>query len=243
MSDELILVRISRAEAILRAQACPSVTPESFAPASWGDQAVAVSEGGRGSAWFIHRDFGTDWVLRHYRRGGLVGRLIARRYMFSGLERTRAFRELRLLHILKAEGLPVPTPLAAYIYQPVPMAYEAAILIERIPDAVPWPSAESRSECHLWQKIGRTIRQFHNAGLYHADLNCDNVMVAGDDIYLIDFDKCQIRPVSSQVMPRWMTSNLKRLRRSVDKRLALLAAAERNELWQHLELAYLSESG
>lgn len=213
---------------------------DSFNPSWWGAQATAVGEGGRGSAWFLRRDVGADWVLRHYRRGGLVARIVAESYIFTGLEHTRAFRELRLLQDLKVRGLPVPAPVAAYIYQPNTMVYQAAILIERIPGAVPWPGAENRSQSPLWQKIGHTIRQFHNEGLYHADLNCDNVMVAGEDIYLIDFDKCQLRAVASQTPTDWMTSNLERLKRSVDKRLDDIPENPRNELWRQLEEGYFS---
>ena len=47
--------------------------PALFDPAHWPGAPHAVR--GRGAALFISHA-GQDWVLRHYRRGGLVGRLL-----------------------------------------------------------------------------------------------------------------------------------------------------------------------
>ena len=59
--------------------------------------------GGRGTVAFV-RDGERRWVLRHYRRGGLVARLLDDRYLWTGADRTRAFREWRLLRELRAAG-------------------------------------------------------------------------------------------------------------------------------------------
>src|SRR5690606_2432801 len=57
-------------------------------PGEWlfdaGDErlyAKPVGAGGRQAAWFVQGDFGRA-VLRRYRRGGLVARLIADRYLW-----------------------------------------------------------------------------------------------------------------------------------------------------------------
>lgn len=158
--------------------------------------------------------------------------------MFTGLENTRAFKEFRLLHELKSLGLPVPAPVAAYVRRRGFLVYSAAILIERIPNSVPWPNATDKARAELWRKIGSVIRRFHDAGLYHADLNCDNVLVATGEVYLIDFDKCEIRlGVAGRKAP-WMESNLARLKRSVEKRLSDIAPPMRAELWESLKEGY-----
>ena len=51
--------------------------------------AVAVGQGGRQAAWFVQGEFGQG-VLRHYRRGGLIARLSADRYIWKGAAATRS---------------------------------------------------------------------------------------------------------------------------------------------------------
>ena len=52
-------------------------------------------------------------VLRHYRRGGALARLLGDRYWWQRAELTRPFAEFRLLQRLQAMRLPAPEPLAA----------------------------------------------------------------------------------------------------------------------------------
>lgn len=95
--------------------------------------AQPVSSGGRQAAWYVSGMFG-DAVLRQYRRGGLVARLVRQTYLWQGAERTRGFAELRVMAALHARGLPVPRPLAASYRRKAGLFYEAAILTQRIPD-------------------------------------------------------------------------------------------------------------
>src|SRR4029453_11025308 len=53
------------------------------------------------------------WVLRHYRRGGLIAKLSQDSYLWTGAARTRSFAEWRLLAELRRRGLRVPAPIAA----------------------------------------------------------------------------------------------------------------------------------
>jgi 3-deoxy-D-manno-octulosonic acid kinase len=70
-------------------------------------------------------------------------------------------------------------------------------------------------------------------------LNCDNILVAGDHIYLIDFDRCKLMPESdNHEDSAWKQRNLERLHRSVSKRCACLPPAQRESLWQSLLQAY-----
>ena len=47
-----------------------------------GRTAVAATTGGRGQVVFI-RDGSRHWVLRHYRRGGLIARWVADTYLWT----------------------------------------------------------------------------------------------------------------------------------------------------------------
>lgn len=192
--------------------------------------------GGRGGAWFVGSPIG-DVVLRQYRRGGLVSRISSHNYFFSGYNQTRSFAEFRLLKDLRELGLPVPEPLAALASQNSLLTYQASIIIQRIPNAVPLPEAKALPETSLWRQVGAMIRRFHDAGLYHSDLNCDNILVAGGELYLIDFDKCQLRETTLQSEP-WKGHNLSRLKRSVHKRCRHLPSATIDRLWLALSEGY-----
>ncbi|MBT8144580.1 MAG: 3-deoxy-D-manno-octulosonic acid kinase, partial [Gammaproteobacteria bacterium] len=105
-----------------------------FEPRYWENaNAVTGTAGGRGMVLFV--DSGHEqWVLRHYRRGGLMTPVMDDRYFWSGLQNTRAVREFRLLHDLHERGLPVPRPVAARVCRDG-LFYRADLLTVRIADA------------------------------------------------------------------------------------------------------------
>jgi len=183
--------------------------PALFTPPASATSAV----GGRGSAWILDR--GDDqWVLRHYRRGGVPGKLVRDRYLWIGLRLSRPCWEWRLLDSLYKEGLPVPQPVAARVVR-AGLFYRGDLITRRIPGAhsVAERVAAGRAAGIPWVAIGRCIRRFHQAGICHADLNAHNVLLdAADAIYLIDFDRGTRRESGA-----WASANLARLKRSLDK--------------------------
>lgn len=196
---------------------------------------IARSGAGRAGVYFI-RDGDCYWALRHYRRGGLIGKLIHDRYLWLGPERTRAFAEWRLLHALRELELPVPAPVAAR-YERGGMTYQADLITEAIPAAR--TLAESMAGVQLpeetWSRIGATIARFHRAGVHHADLNAHNILLGqGASVWLLDFDRGRIRERGA-----WEASVLKRLRRSLNKiknRHVNVNFTERD--WQSLSVGY-----
>jgi 3-deoxy-D-manno-octulosonic acid kinase len=86
------------------------VPEEWFERQHWVDHDAVVDQAlGRGTVLVVQRASET-WVLRHYHRGGMIARFIDDHYLWLGLERTRAFREWRLLDALRKLELPVPWP-------------------------------------------------------------------------------------------------------------------------------------
>lgn len=168
---------------------------------------------GRSKAHFL-RYAGQDMVLRHFHRGGLVGRINRDLYLRVWAERSRSFREFDLLCEMHAEGLPVPLPVAAQ-FIPLGPVYRADIITQRIPDAHPLQDilCEKALSSHLWKDIGAHVRTLHDHGVFHSDLNCRNIMLDADNgIWFIDFDKCEKRAMGS-----WTQANLDRLHRSFKK--------------------------
>ncbi|WP_447956821.1 3-deoxy-D-manno-octulosonic acid kinase [Vreelandella sp. EE7] len=191
--------------------------PALFDGDQWRRQGHVVGEApGRGSSLFL-RVGDEQWVLRPYRRGGLIARLSEKRYLWLGAERTRAFRELRLTAALYDQGLPVPRPIAAGVTRKG-ASYEAALITRRIPGARALASllAENTASEALLESVGAMIKRFHLAGLDHVDLNARNILIdAQHTPWLIDLDRCRLRPQG-----RWQASNLERLARSMAKFMA-----------------------
>lgn len=184
-----------------------------FDPSYWGSRGELDGVArGRGTTHFV-RSRDRRLVLRHYRRGGLISRLVADRYIWRGEEQTRPFAEWSITYRLHRAGLPVPAPIAAR-YVRDGRVYRGDIITERL------PAVGSLAECLglgalsivTWISVGRCIRRFHDFGVCHADLNAHNVLLSEDTVYLIDFDRCQLRRAGL-----WRDANLVRLRRSLEK--------------------------
>ena len=172
---------------------------------------------GRGNTMFVG-NIPRQFVLRHYVRGGLIGKFVQDIYMFSGADRTRSFREWRLLDKLAANNLNVPRPAAAR-YCRRGTLYTADIITVRIPNVMPLSQYIAQHDCDesFWQSVGMAIQKFHEVGVYHADMNAYNLQIDGDgDLWMLDFDKGSLREPG-----RWQQETLSRLHRSLEKILRL----------------------
>ena len=224
--------------AFLRNENFESLGPLWFEPDYWGESLTPVGVGGRGGAWFV-RWGGEDIVLRHYYRGGFVAHLSKRRYVFTGFERSRSFREFWILAQLFKLNLPVPEPVGALTERVGTFRYQAAILVRRIPGAVAMLEHDSIADDLIWREVGETIGRFHAEGLDHVDLNCDNILVSDKGIYLIDFDRCKLRGQQSGIgVAGWQKRNLNRLKRSLEKRLDELPEGTLDSHWRSLLNGY-----
>ena len=76
------------------------------------DAAKASMAEGRGHAVFF-RYHEHEFVLKHYQRGGRMASLLGDKYIGLGCNKSRSFREWRLLKYMRENGLPVPSPVAA----------------------------------------------------------------------------------------------------------------------------------
>ncbi len=218
------------------------ITPESFTPEAW-THAEPVSgrlrSAGRGNTSYVG-NIPRQFVLRHFVRGGLVGRMVHDRYVFTGEDQTRSFMEWRLLAKLASNGLRVPRPAAAR-YVRDGLFYRADIITVRIPDVRPLSAVIAEQSCDVsfWQRVGAGISVFHQRGVLHADMNAYNLQIDKDgDLWMLDFDKGRIESPGS-----WQQRTLSRLHRSLDK-VRLLDPSVRFESsdWDALLEGYFSES-
>lgn len=218
------------------------VSARTFSAAGW--KAVrpvqsVLRSGGRGHTLIIG-DGSNEFVLRHFMRGGLLGRFVRDSYVWLGEDRTRAFEEWRLLYKLYQQGLPVPRPAVARFCRNGPV-YTADIITCRMPDinSLSIHLTEKPANEEFWASLGACIRRFHDAGVNHADLNAYNVQVAADNsIALLDFDRGRIMPAGA-----WQQKNLARLHRSLRKVSHLDPNVHYSEAnWQQLLEGYFQAS-
>jgi 3-deoxy-D-manno-octulosonic acid kinase len=189
-------------------------TPDWFERTWWeGQNAARIAGGGRGGVAFVDTPDGAC-VLRHYHRGGLVAPLLGDRYLWSGQYRSRGFAEFRLLAELCALGLPVPAPVAAR-YARRGLYYTADLITRAIEHAATLTDVihAGNLDDALARRVGALVARFHAAGVDHADLNAHNILVADEKLWLIDFDRGEIRRTGTA----WKLGNLARLKRSLLK--------------------------
>lgn len=211
--------------------------PRWFEAGYWRDQNRATTApGGRGGIVFAHTPFG-DWALRHYRRGGLLARAMGDRYLWNGAEHTRSFAEFRLLHGLVERGFDVSRPVAARFARRG-THYRADLITRFIPEAstLSWRVLHEGIDSATARRVGEAIARLHAAGVYHADLNAHNVLIDERKVWLIDFDRGELRTPQAT----WQQANLARLKRSLVKIGAARDgdAAFARDIWQPLMDAY-----
>ena len=218
------------------------ISEAAFTAKAWASATAvggSLRSAGRGNTLIVS-DGENEFVLRHYIRGGIPGRLIRDSYLWTGENETRSFAEFRLLTKLCKFGLPVPSPVAAS-YQRRGPVYRADLLTLRIPgiQSLADRIVERPGDRKFWRGVGSELHRFHAKGVDHADLNAYNVQIGDDDsVYLLDFDRGRLRDPGV-----WRQKNLARLHRSLQKIRRLdkrvnFSKAEWNELLE----GYFSES-
>ncbi|MCK4710290.1 MAG: 3-deoxy-D-manno-octulosonic acid kinase [Gammaproteobacteria bacterium] len=169
---------------------------------------------GRAEVVYFHLE-DQNFVLKHYYRGGLVASISKDQYFGFDIEKTRAFREWRLLKKMHALGLPVPEAVAARVVKSL-FSYRADLItreIEKVKTLAELLTVKA-IDTQMWEKIGACIKLFHQHDIYHADLNARNILLTmEEDIFLIDFDNSCFRNGADT----WKMANLKRLKRSLLK--------------------------
>jgi 3-deoxy-D-manno-octulosonic acid kinase len=160
-------------------------------------------------------------VVRRYSHGG-VFRFLTRDLYLLG---SRSFRELALTREVSASGIPTIHPLGAVHQRIFPFFYRAYLLSLEIPNAKDLGQYYQEAGRHTNQmnlprkrmiirEAGLTLRKFHDAGFFHADLQLKNLMVTDAEVVLIDFDRSFRKQTLS---PQERVRNLLRLNRSAEK--------------------------
>lgn len=180
----------------------------------WRSQdAITGCAKGRGVTWFVQGEL-AEYAIRHYYRGGLLGKVINDHFLYLGEKKLRNLQELQVLKHLAVHGVNVPKPIAARVVKSC-LSYQADIITQRIIGAKSLASMLSDDKiCEsTLHSVGQEIRKMHDVGVNHTDLNAHNILIdENKTVWIIDFDKC-----FQQSGDSWKQGNLERLKRSILK--------------------------
>lgn len=189
---------------------------EHFQPDYWRQTpGFEATEGGRGGSCVIEVT-GRRMLLRRYRRGGVVSKLASDQYLWLGQSLSRPWREWDILLRARDSGIPVPEPVAACTCRSG-LWYRAALITGFLDDTrmLTQRLRDGRLSRDNWYRLGLLVKQMHAAGIRHADLNSDNVLLdSSDNFYLVDFDRARVM----KQLDDWQWQPLLRFQRSLEKR-------------------------
>ena len=174
------------------------------------EEASIPHPGGRGGV----RDLPGGLVLRRCRRGGALGGLLGDRH----LSPKTAWDEMRISERLMKEGVGVAEVVGVRAERRG-FGWSLDVVTRRIEDAVPLRDLLPRAPA---AGVARAVRRMHDSGLWHADLNLQNILVTGDGgIRIIDLSGSRVKrplPMSARL------DNIARLYRSLVKQHLPVAA-------------------
>ncbi len=182
------------------------------------------SRGGRGQTLLFSKD-GRDLVLRHYKRGGLFGKLVSDCFFFFEPHSHRAYDEFVLLNRMLEMNLPVPKPvIAREICNGIVIVQD--IVIERLNGYtdLSYVIAERHLRHEEFTSIGRTLKCFFDNNILHTDLNIRNILINDTGkVCVIDFDKCFLVQLTNskkeEMISRLLRSFRKEVERNSDKKV------------------------
>ena len=125
------------------------------------------------------------FVLRPYRRGGLVRHLNERTYPGPG----RFQRELEVHRALWEAGLPTVEPMGC-AWRRHAWGVEG-LYITRWMAGDPWPRNWEGAD---WGELSRILKALSTWGCWAPDLNATNVFLAEGGIRVLDFDRATFQP-------------------------------------------------
>jgi serine/threonine protein kinase len=169
----------------------------------------------QGRAVNVVADFGgSAWVVRHYRRGGSVMKVLEDRYLRIGS--ARVLHELQVSEAARERGIPTPQFMAGAWYDHgifrrcdiatsyIPRSSDLAQII--------FEQATARGDAVL--RSAQLIRIIIKLGLLHRDLNLKNILIARSGAYIVDLDRCTL---VDRLTPEQVHGMRKRFLRSLAK--------------------------
>jgi 3-deoxy-D-manno-octulosonic acid kinase len=152
-----------------------------------------------------------EGILRTYHRGGLARHVLPDGYFFS----LRPLKEFLVHRRAYALGLAVPRPLGV-CWERRGGVLRGCIATQALPGPTLYAAiaGDPAGASDVLRATGQVVRQLHDAGIWHADLQVRNVLLTPEGPHLIDFDQAR---ATAGLDDRARARNLLRFRRSLDK--------------------------
>jgi hypothetical protein len=189
------------------------------------------ASGGRGAIARVASGAGPALLLKKYRHGGVLRAVLPDLFVGSG----RMLGDLAASERARGHGVPCAAVAGLVLVRGGGPLWSGYLLTEEIADAVTLDRAlgsfqegsgeplgtggasvgrSSAKARHLAEIAVRTVRRLHDAGVLHRDLNLRNLLVRGEEVFVIDLDGARIAesPTAAQRF-----ANLSRLDRSYVK--------------------------
>jgi 3-deoxy-D-manno-octulosonic acid kinase len=146
--------------------------------------------GGRLSICRVHLEDVGPVVVKHYRRGGLIGNLITQYYL--KVAKTRGQVEFEQMEHVRTMGVRAPEPVA-FAHRGL-LIYRAWLVTREVPHAqtmVAFSRKATDRIAGVMAKLEQQIGILVDNRVAHADFHPGNILVdSGERVYIIDFDKC-----------------------------------------------------
>jgi len=210
-----LLVR-GRVRAAVRRDLADALGPWLLSPVLAPPAGAEPIASGRGGAYRTALPGGVRAVVRPYRRGGWLARVVHETYLGW---RPRPLRELVATVEARRRGVAAVEVLAARVEGG--LAYRGALVTAEVAGAVSLidalrSAADPGARAALARSAGSVVATMHAAGVAHPDLNLGNLLArAGAVVAVVDLDRAALvaPPLGAPVRRR----NLRRLRRSLRK--------------------------
>ena len=200
LPEDFELLRAGRTTAVVRRSAKDRLLAIGVLDEAALEQTRAQGQalgGGRGGAVSVALDprSGERAVIRHFHRGGMLGRLLGDRYFSAA----RPLAEIGVSEAARAAGVSTPECLAAVIRGGFGFC-RCDLILREIPQAVSldqWllESPPPKRLPDVRKAVAATFAKLFAANIYHPDLHAGNVLIQtdGDTVtaWVIDLDKAR----------------------------------------------------
>lgn len=211
IASKFVCVERGQARGLVLRQGSEQITGALFAP----EKCEVLPTVGRGAMRTFPWLPGRRGILRRYRRGGVIRHLLRESYLLRNRPLCEFLMHTKLIEL----GLPVPN-LLGVCWTRRGCLYSGFLATEELLgiDLDGWLRLH-REDPEGYRSIlnacGKLIKEMHEAGIIHGDLQVKNIFICAQSPFIMDLDGARLHPAMHGFRCQ---CNLLRFRRSFEKR-------------------------